>query len=115
MAGGSLGLAKALSERDLKAAAATGLEPRWVKLLEFVEYCVKYPWRYTDEQVDQLRSVGFSDEEIAEAAMNCAFFMFLTTMADVYRIGELAAEYMGDDLQAWEEAGAPHQPPLQGR
>ena len=110
LAGRTLSLARALAQRDLDAAEAAGLEPELRKLLEFVEYCVKYPWRVSDSQLDELRLLGFSDEQIAEATMNVGFFLFLTTMADVYKIGELEPMYMGDDLDAWEAGGSPHQP-----
>ncbi len=112
VAGRSHAIAQAIAQRDLAKAAEAGLEPKWVQLLEFVEYCTKYPWRITDEMLDGLRQAGFSDEQIAEAGLNVGFFLMLTTMADLYRIGEHEPLYMGDDLEAWEAAGAPDQPPL---
>ena len=113
MAGASFGVAKALADRDLDAAEAAGLDRERRKLLEFVEVCVKYPWRITDDQVEELRQMGFSDEQVFEAALNTAFFMFLTTMADVYgltRGDHWTPGIIGEDLEHWEAAGAPHQP-----
>ena len=112
LAGRSHAVARALAHRDLRQAAGQGLEPKWIQLLEFAEYCVKYPWRISDDMLEALRQTGFSDEEIAEAGLNVGFFLMLTTMADLYRIGENEPLYMDDDLSAWEEAGAPHQPAI---
>ena len=110
LAGGSATLARALAQRDLDAAEAAGLDPARRKLLEFVEVAVKFPWRITDEQVEELRQTGFSDEQIFEASLNVAFFMFVTTMADVYGLTNPAPELIGEDVEAWERAGIPHQP-----
>ena len=115
-------MARALADRDLKAAEAAGLDSSRVKLLEFVEYCVKYPWRISDELVEGLREVGFSDEQVWEAAFNSALFLVFATMADVYGLGDsgfhLSHVRQGitdeDDIilgdhQEWEKAGAVHQ------
>ena len=117
-------MARALAQRDLDAAEAAGLDKRRRKLLEFVEITVKYPWRVTDAQVEDLRRLDFSDEQLFETALNVAFFMFLTTMADVYGLEDTGMHLadskpeladhdeiiVGGDLKAWEEAGAVHQP-----
>ena len=105
-------MAQALVDRDLNAAEAAGLSPQLRKLLEFVEVCVKYPWRTTDQQIDGLRETGFSDEQIFEAAFNAALFMALTTMADVYglhRSETTPTGYIGEDIQEWVRRGIPHQ------
>lgn len=78
--------------------------------MDFVEYCVKYPWRIGDDFLDELRGLGFSDEQLAEAAMNVGLFLFMTTVADLYRVPALASDYLGPDIAAWEAAGAEHQP-----
>jgi len=116
-------VARALADRDLKAAEAAGLDKSRVKLLEFVEYCVKYPWRITDELVEGLRQVGFSDEQVYEAALNSALFLVFATMADVYGLGDEGFrlshvregvtdedEIIMCDHKEWEKAGAVHQP-----
>ena len=100
-------------DRDLDAAEAAGLDHKRRKLLEFVEVCVKFPWRTTDERIDELRETGYSDEQIFEAALNAALFMLMTTMADVYhlrRSENALTGFIGDDMEAWEHAGTPHQP-----
>lgn len=108
-----------MAKRDLDGAEAAGLSPQNRKLLEFVESCVKYPWRVTSEQLDELRQAGFSDEQIAEAAMNVALFLGLTTMADVYglqdsgfhlretdpRISPEEDEVLPEDSRSWQESG----------
>ena len=106
-------MAQALVNRDLDAAEAAGLDPQRRKLLEFVEVCVKYPWRTTDERVDGLREAGFSDEQIFEAAFNAALFMALTTMADVYGLHRAETTpdgYVVGDIEGWVKDGIPHQP-----
>lgn len=81
-------MAKALANRDLDAAERAGLNPAERRLLEFVELCVRRPWKLSDQVIQDLREQGFSDEQIAEAALNVAMFLALTTMADVYGLGD---------------------------
>ena len=59
------GVADALRDGDLDAA---NLDPPERLLLEFVGTISKAAYRVTDEQVQGLRDVGWTDEQIAEAA-----------------------------------------------
>jgi alkylhydroperoxidase family enzyme len=55
-------------------------------LLEFVGTLTKHAYRITDEQVEGLRQVGWSDEQIAEAAYDGALFNLFVRLADAFDI-----------------------------
>lgn len=75
--------AEALRRGDLEAA---GLQPRERLLLDFVETVARHAYRVTDRQVDELRSAGWSDEQIAEAVYVTALFSLLVRLADAFDI-----------------------------
>jgi alkylhydroperoxidase family enzyme len=75
--------AEALRNGDLDAA---GLSPPEHLLLEFVGTIARAAYRVTDEQVQALREVGWSDEQIAEAAYVAALFSFFVRLADTFDI-----------------------------
>ena len=55
-------------------------------LLEFVGTVTRHAYRVTDAQVDGLRQVGWSDEQIAEAVYNTALFNLFVRLADAFDI-----------------------------
>ena len=75
--------AAALREGDLDAA---GLTPKRRRLLEFVETLTRHAYRITDEQVQGLRDVGWSDAQIAEAVYDGALFNLFVRLADAFDI-----------------------------
>lgn len=75
--------AEALRNGDLESA---GLPPAERLLLEFVETITRAAYRVTDEQVQGLRSAGWSDEQIAEAAYDAALFNLFVRLADTFGI-----------------------------
>ena len=75
--------AAALRDGDLDAA---GLTPAQRRLLEFVETLTRHAYRITDEQVQGLREVGWSDPQIAEAVYDGALFNFFVRLADAFDI-----------------------------
>ena len=77
------GVAEALRKGDLVAAA---LRPRERLLLEFAGTIARAANRVTDEQVDGLRKVGWSDEQIAEAVYVAALFSLFVRLADTFGI-----------------------------
>ena len=81
-------VAEALRNGDLGAA---GLPPRERLLLEFVATIARAAYRVTDEQVEGLRDVGWSDEQIAEAAYVAALFSLFVRLADTFGIEPPAA------------------------
>jgi hypothetical protein len=74
--------AAAIREGDLDNANVTPAER---KLLEFVETLTKEAYKITDEQVQELRDVGWSDEQIAEAVYDGALFNFFVRVAERLR------------------------------
>jgi len=76
-------VADALRDGDLDAA---GLERPERLLLEFAGTITTAAYRVTDEQVQELREVGWSDEQIAEAAYDAALFNLFVRLADTFDI-----------------------------
>jgi alkylhydroperoxidase family enzyme len=89
------GVADALRDGDLDAAK---LDPPERLLLEFVGTISNHAYRVTDEQVQGLREVGWTDEQIAEAAYVAALFSLFVRLADTFGI---------EPPPAYEPAGIP--------
>lgn len=75
--------AQALRDGDLDAA---GLDRPHRLLLEFAGTITQAAYRITDEQVQELRDAGWSDEQIAEAAYDAALFNLFVRLADTFGI-----------------------------
>lgn len=75
--------AKAIRDGNLDAANITPAERR---LLEFVETLTRHAYKITDEQVQGLRDVGWTDAQIAEAVYDGALFNFFVRVADAFDI-----------------------------
>lgn len=82
------GVAEALRDGDLAAAGLAGPERL---LLEFAGTISRAAYRVTDEQVRGLREVGWTDEQIAEAAYVAALFSLFVRLADTFGIEPPAA------------------------
>lgn len=82
------GVAEALRNGDLDAA---DLKPRERLLLEFAGTISRAAYRVTDEQVQGLRKVGWTEEQIAEAAYVAALFSLFVRLADTFGIEPPAA------------------------
>jgi alkylhydroperoxidase family enzyme len=77
------GVAEALRSGDLDAAGL--LQPERL-LLEFTATITRAAYKVTDEQVQGLRKVGWTDEQIAEAAYVAALFNLFVRLADTFGI-----------------------------
>ena len=75
--------AEALRNGDLEAA---GLPSHERLLLEFAGTIARAAYRVTDEQVEGLRTAGWTDEQIAEAAYVAALFSLFVRLADTFGI-----------------------------
>jgi alkylhydroperoxidase family enzyme len=75
--------AQALRDGDLDRAAVTPAERL---LLEFVGTLTRHAYRITDDQVQALRDVGWSDAQIAEAVYDGALFNLFVRLADAFDI-----------------------------
>ena len=103
------GVAEALRNGDLDAA---GLDPPERKLLEFAGTISRAAYRVTDEQVQGLREIGWTEEQIAEAAYIAALFSLFVRLADTFGI-EPPADYEPNgipgavtrDVEATPDAG----------
>ncbi len=67
-------VAQALRDGDLERAPITRAERL---LLEFVETLTRHAYRITDQQVQGLRDVGWTDAQIAETVYDAALFTYL--------------------------------------
>jgi len=88
------GVAEALRNGDLEAA---GLPRPERLLLEFAATITRAAYKVTDEQVQGLRDVGWTDEQIAEAAYVAALFNLFVRLADTFGI-EPPAAYEPDGI-----------------
>ena len=77
------GAARALRAGDLDAAS---LPPAERLLLEFAGTVTRHAYRVTDEQVEGLRDVGWTDAQIAEAVYVAALFNLFVRLADAFDI-----------------------------
>jgi alkylhydroperoxidase family enzyme len=75
--------AAAIREGDLDKAEITPAERL---LLEFVESLTRHAYKITNEQVQGLRDVGWSDAQIAEAVYDGALFNLFVRLADAFDI-----------------------------
>jgi len=75
--------AQALRDGDLDAA---GLDQAHRMLLDFVATITKHAYRVTDEQVQGLRDVGWTDAQIAETVYDAALFNLFVRLADTFGI-----------------------------
>ena len=74
---------KALRDGDLDRAPVSPAERL---LLEFVGTLTRHAYRITDDQVQALRDVGWTDAQIAEAVYDGALFNLFTRLADAFDI-----------------------------
>ena len=77
------GVAKALRDGDLARAPVSTAERL---LLEFVGTLTRHAYRITDDQVQALRDVGWTDAQIAEAVYDGALFNMFVRLADAFDI-----------------------------
>ena len=76
-------IARALRDGDLDRAPVSPAERL---LLELVGTLTKHAYRITDEQVQALRNVGWTDAQIAEAVYVGALFNMFVRLADAFDI-----------------------------
>lgn len=57
---------------------------REAKLLRLIETLTRHAYRITDAQIDELRSLDWTDEQIFEAVFDGALFNFMVRIADAY-------------------------------
>lgn len=76
-------VAEALRAGDLDAAELDRPERL---LLEFVGTVTRHAYRVSDEQVQELRNAGWTDEQIAEATYVAALFNLFVRLADTFDI-----------------------------
>jgi len=76
-------VALVLRDGDLDHAPITPAERL---LLEFIGTLTRHAYRITDEQVQALRDVGWTDEQVAEAVYDGALFNMFVRIADAFDI-----------------------------
>lgn len=67
--------------------------------MAFVKTVNDHAYKVTDEQVQELREVGWSDAQIAEAVYDTALFNLFVRLADAFDI-EPPARYEPDGIPA---------------
>lgn len=74
-------------------------------LLDYVKTLTLEPGKVSDKQVEALRKVGYTDEQIFEASFVAALFAFFNRMADAYGLDYPMNGWMPEDLR--QQRGAP--------
>lgn len=64
---------------DFRRAKLSGQDFR---MLEFVEKLSLYPWRVVASDIQGLRDIGFSNQEILHIVLGCSHFNYLNRIAD---------------------------------
>jgi alkylhydroperoxidase family enzyme len=72
---------EAIMRRDVENAPIPNAER---ELLRFVELVTRHAYRTTPEDMEKLRAVGWTDEQIAEAVYITALFAFFNRVADAF-------------------------------
>ena len=85
-----------VSDSAIRNAAADGSGVP-ADLQSLVDKIHRHAYKVTDEQVQGLREVGWSDEQIAEAAYDAALFNLFVRLADTFGI-EPPAMYEPDGV-----------------
>ncbi len=80
-------------QRDFRTA---GLSDRDVEMLAYAEKITADASKVTQRDIDRLRSVGFSDQEICDIALCAAFRCFVSRFFDAVGAGPEAA-FIDDD------------------
>ena len=75
---------KAVDEIGKGNLAGANLPEKERALMEYVKVLTLDPGKLQDAQVERLRQVGWTDDEIAEASFNTALFAFFNRMAEAY-------------------------------
>ncbi len=70
-----------------------GLNPAERALLDYVELITHAAYRSTPEDVEKLRTEGWTDEQISEAVYIAALFAFFNRVADSF--GVPSQDYLG--------------------
>jgi alkylhydroperoxidase family enzyme len=65
---------------------SAGLTPAERALLDYVELVTKAAYRTTGEDVEKLRAVGWTEDQIAEAVYVTAMFAFFNRVADAFGV-----------------------------
>ena len=78
-------LVQALARGELSGA---GLNDKERRLLEYVEVLTRHAYQATQQSVEALRAVGWTDEQIAEAVYITALFAFFNRVADAFGLVE---------------------------
>ena len=74
-----------LARADLDAAPLT--EPERA-LLDFVALVTRHAYKTTDEDVQRLRDLGWTDPQIAECVYVAALFAFFNRVADAFGLAD---------------------------
>ena len=68
-------------------------------LMRFVELVTKSAYKTTDEDVQALRELGWTDPQIAEAVYTTAMFAFFNRVADAFGLDD--PNYFGAHPDWW--------------
>jgi alkylhydroperoxidase family enzyme len=95
----------AIARADLDAA---GLAPPERALMDFVRKVTQHAYRTTDEDVQGLRDLGWTDPQVAECVYITALFAFFNRVADAFGLED--PNYFGNPPPPASQPGASADP-----
>lgn len=107
MQGGTDVVAEALRRGDLAAAPVSDAER---VLLGFVRLLTEHAYRTTDADVEELRTSGWTDAQIAEAVYITSLFAFFNRVADAFGLTDPNYAEMNATRRTAESDPAPDSP-----
>ena len=91
-----------LSRADVESAPIPEAERG---LMRFVELVTKHAYRTTDEDVEKLRRLGWTDPQVAEAVYITALFAFFNRVADAFGLEDPG--YFSANPEWWQPPAEP--------
>ncbi len=84
-----LGLSKAQIEKILEGVEAMETEEKVKALLRFcLKAAGKENYKITQEEIDALKAMGWSDKELLEAVAITGYFNYINTLSNVFGLGQ---------------------------
>ncbi len=84
-----LGLSEEKIEKILKGIDSIDTEPKVKELLRFcIRASQKDNYKITKEDIDEIKSLGWSDKELLEAIAIVGYFNYINTLSNVFGLGK---------------------------
>lgn len=86
-----------LVETAIQNFRTLDIHPKKIAMLEYAEKLTLYPWETSEDDVESLRSIGYSDQEILNITLVIGYFNFVNRMAN-----GLGVEYDEEEMKGYK-------------